>query len=369
MKRLIGNLTVLFSAVLLLPGLGCDSEFQGTSSGEYSQESFLMKPVVLLEADHVGQLVDPAILALGPPEGAGEVASYFLSLNQHLRTAIDTGINPDDILPAWEDPAGRPMKRAPRDGPPIMVLPTLPIIDIVENNRTFPPGIDKDDFYLAPVPFAPVVAVMSRFHGHWFLCTGSLVGPSQVLTAGHCLFDPIHEIYADRVLVFAPGFGVSELDRVDGSTGFDIMDEWLDLADPEFDLAVLRTEKDMGYELGWFGFFEATEALQDLELETAGFSQLIRDGHQIQTIQQGHLVNDAPRIMDMRKNTVQFVADQIIGSTGAPLWTLAPEGRSIVAVHNGLDEGDAVAVMLTAEKLEWVRSLVPGSLPEPRPPF
>lgn len=361
-------------AALMLSSLGCDgldlfgiSDLKGFRPGSSfaNVDSFKEKLATTTSFVQEGaSLIPPTFqpsIAMGPPPSAGEVA--LLNTPDGYRNRVQTFNNPDGEVthPAWDSSRERRVGRSSGGKVPLAAFPALGTANLVRTDRTgIQTIIDKDAFNTAPIPISPIVAVKTRFGDVWHSCSGALVGPGQVLTAGHCVFDHVYQSWADEIIVIPANYWTSELGESVRVTGFDAMDEWVDFADPEFDLAVLQTESDLGRQLGWFGIASADDFKPEevVVMNVAGYSPNGRYSHQLL---------DVLLPQDLASGSLRYMASRsALGITGAPVWVEDDSGKWIAGIQNGIDTGDSVAVRVTTGKFDWVRSLIPGpGLPGP----
>jgi protease YdgD len=126
-----------------------------------------------------------------------------------------------------------------------------------------------DDRVEAPLdrePYRRVVRIMRRNGTKWGRCTGSLIGPSLVLTAQHCI-DDILDFNTDHVQAEAQARGATAafVTRVKEvvARGY-----WTWRSQPRSeDWVILRTDHDLSAEYGAFEVKEEILGYNDLESE------------------------------------------------------------------------------------------------------
>lgn len=85
-------------------------------------------------------------------------------------------------------------------------------------------------------------------------CTGTIIGPSQILTAGHCVYNVDKKQWYEN-LDFFPG-RVSETELPFGKVTWKkvfVQEEFLESGDTAYDFAVIELASPIGNQLGWSG--------------------------------------------------------------------------------------------------------------------
>jgi V8-like Glu-specific endopeptidase len=106
---------------------------------------------------------------------------------------------------------------------------------------------------LAQRPFSAVVQISVRFPDQtWFTGSGAMIGPDDVLTAGHLIYAENHGGWADTVIV-APAlspagasFGYFTAENIISVHG------WVTYQDFNWDYAYLDLSDNIGFQTGWF---------------------------------------------------------------------------------------------------------------------
>jgi V8-like Glu-specific endopeptidase len=114
-------------------------------------------------------------------------------------------------------------------------------------------------------PFRAIVHISLGFAGdNWFACTGALIGPSTVLTAGHCVWDPQYgDGWPDQVVV-TPGangkgsapFGTYDWEHIYTVQGFTSLYDGVNYTwdAMQLDMAIITLSEAAGDRVGWLGY-------------------------------------------------------------------------------------------------------------------
>lgn len=160
--------------------------------------------------------------------------------------------------------------------------------------------------------------------------TGWLVGPSTVITAGHCVHALERGGWATKIKVTPGQNGADETPF--GSFESDTLrctETWRDDADPDYDVGCIHLPEPVGNTTGWFG----TRAIDDAELmqwnlNLAGYPLTPGSG-----VEQLFHSNTVHKLTDRR---VYYQIDTTSGNSGGPVWIQADDSESppfCVAIH------------------------------------
>ncbi len=107
--------------------------------------------------------------------------------------------------------------------------------------------------------------------GFGFSCTGWLINPNTVATAGHCVHEGNGGSFSTNV-VFYPGRdgASSPFGSCTGRTLFTVVG-WADNGDEQFDYGAVKLNCTVGNTTGWFGFFWQTASLVGLPVQVSGY--------------------------------------------------------------------------------------------------
>lgn len=170
-------------------------------------------------------------------------------------------------------------------------------------------------------PYRAVVHISSSIGG----CTGWLIGPRTVATAGHCVFN--NGAWATNVVV-TPGrnglvkpYGSSQAHRLFSVAG------WVNSGNGNYDYGAIQLKKPLGDTVGWFGFRWTSASLQDTWARISGYPGDKPFGTQWR--HQGYVNNGTYRLF--------YSIDTFNGQSGAPVYQLNyPNcGPCGIAIHTG----------------------------------
>jgi V8-like Glu-specific endopeptidase len=106
---------------------------------------------------------------------------------------------------------------------------------------------------LAQRPFSAIVQISVRFPDQaWFTGSGAMIGPDDVLTAGHLIYAEDHGGWAYTAIVapaLSPGhppFGYLTTENMISVEG------WVAYQDFAWDYAYLDLSDNIGFQTGWF---------------------------------------------------------------------------------------------------------------------
>lgn len=181
--------------------------------------------------------------------------------------------------------------------------------------------------------------------GSSYIGTGWLVAPKTVITAGHCVFDPIELGGWAKSIVVIPGRDDAEepFERTT-SQSFSTTDTWLAAQEADFDYAAIHLDKDFGSQTGAF----VVGVLPDADL--AG--RLVNiSGYPVSPGNGQNQFFHANRVKAVTPRRVFYDVDTMGGQSGSPVWVYldGSDAPVVVAIHAyGLGGVPAALAGLTA---------------------
>jgi glutamyl endopeptidase len=198
--------------------------------------------------------------------------------------------------------------------------------------------------------------------GAAFVGTGWFAGPRTVITAGHCVFDPIELGGWARKITVVPGRNEDKKPfKTASSSSFSSTDRWQQAQDPDFDYGVIHLATDLGADVGSFSVgVLPDEALQNRLVNVSGYPFEPGQGK----AQYFH----ANRVKALTGRRLFYDIDTMGGQSGSPVWAYE-EGSDIpvvVAIHaygvggvpNGLNVVANSGPRVLPEVLEVIRGWI-----------
>jgi glutamyl endopeptidase len=197
----------------------------------------------------------PAKKNESPKPGVFDARTTPLSAEQIKPRAAAKGIAPEqnawefsgvtlagDLVPVRKAPAAKSVGSGTTPGfAPIgksVTISGAKSITNVADNRT---AVANANLY-------PYSAVGMFANG----CTGTLIGPHHVLTAGHCVYNIVDNLWYSN-LDFMPARN-GQPQRTVRFRALYTLSGWKDLKDWRYDLGIVILAEDIGQEVGWMGF-------------------------------------------------------------------------------------------------------------------
>jgi glutamyl endopeptidase len=167
-------------------------------------------------------------------------------------------------------------------------------------------------------------------NGLGYVGTGWFAGPRTVITAGHCVYDPIELGGWARQITVMPGRnGDSTSLGTADSSRFSTTDRWIEAQDADYDYAAIHLNEELGTAVGSFGIGTLPDGeLQNRLLNISGYPVSPGNGK----FQYFH----ANRVKAVTARRVFYDIDTMGGQSGSPVWTYLDDDSSspvVVGIH------------------------------------
>ena len=166
--------------------------------------------------------------------------------------------------------------------------------------------------------------------GFDYVGTGWFAGPRTVITAGHCVYDPLELGGWARRIKVMPGRNGEAVTPFGSavSSDFSTTDRWLEAQDADFDYAAIHLDQDLGAAVGSFGIGVLPDTdLQSRLVNVSGYPLRPGDGMS----QYFH----ANRVKALTPRRLFYDVDTYGGQSGAPVWAYLDDSDEpvVVGIH------------------------------------
>jgi len=167
-------------------------------------------------------------------------------------------------------------------------------------------------------------------NGLSYIGTGWFAGPHTVLTAGHCVFDPLELGGWARQITVTPARNGDVATPYGSLTSmsFSASDRWQQVQDPDYDYAAIHLSSDVGAKTGHFGLAVLPDSeLQNRLVNVSGYPTSPGDGKS----QYFH----ANRVKAVTARRVFYDIDTMGGQSGSPVWAYldGSENPVVIGIH------------------------------------
>jgi len=165
--------------------------------------------------------------------------------------------------------------------------------------------------------------------GMEYIGTGWFAGPRTVITAGHCVYDPIELGGWAKSITVRPGRNGDSFPFGEAaSSRFSTSDRWLEAQDPDYDYAAIHLSENLGSAVGSFGIATLPDAeLNNRLLNISGYPGSPGGG--------AHQYFHANRVKAVTARRVFYDIDTLGGQSGSPVWAYLDGSNdpTVVGIH------------------------------------
>ena len=179
-------------------------------------------------------------------------------------------------------------------------------------------------------PWKMIVRVRSTYaDGSSYIGTGAMIGPNDVLTAGHNIWDTSTNSYPIRISVTPAMSGSYQPYGTISAKSWTVSTDYRDTGNFQYDYGVINLSSNIGSSTGYFSYSSAySNNLTGLIVNTAGYPDDLYG-----TRYMYHASDDIDYTVG---NLMKYNGgmDTYAGMSGSPVWVYTTSGtRVIVGVH------------------------------------
>ena len=231
-------------------------------------------------------------------------------------------------------------------------------------------------------PYRAVVYLESTYpNGKIYNATGFMIGPSYVLTNGHCVYHKDDGGFAEKIVVTPARSGRTEPYGSTRSIWVSCMNEWYYDHNFRYDLGLIKTKDPIGNQTGWLGYYypedyeledyvriigygEGTEYLYEVEGYLSGTDnsdlQPILDAERISNFYaylEGRTEDVHHSNLQVEDARIRYQIDTLPGSSGSPiLKSHNGETGYAIGVNNSHDSRYNYGVRFTRKTVDFFKN-------------
>lgn len=249
--------------------------------------------------------------------------------------------------PSYEGSGVLPNGKRPNTGPPTVVQTSAGVgAEVIWGS--------DDRYQTFDATWFPARAV-GRITGTWFntssnfACTGWLIGPNTVVTAGHCVFDYYGTGQWATSVSFSPG-QTSSTTKPYGTCGtqgtLKSRTSWVNNGDYDRDIGIIELSCTIGNTTGWFGFFWTSSDLEGLPTWIRGYP-----GDK----PTGTMWRSVDYVRDETSYRVYYKNDTTQGMSGSPVYYNRNGcGKCSMGPHSGSNPNYNRGTRITQSLFDWM---------------
>ncbi|MEQ1780022.1 MAG: trypsin-like peptidase domain-containing protein [Hyphomonadaceae bacterium] len=350
-----------------------------TMEGNSGSPVFDADTITLLGVHHAGARDMKRLNGKAGTYAANE-GIWIDSIREAIATSLANGaMEADGVAPHWGMAAATPDPVDPGD----LVVPAsvaksmivpgfagdpIPGLSAYASELIYAPGKAKDEDRRAAqletvigvdnrtrlldtqmAPWRMICAIRARWGSRLMVGTGCFIGPDTILTAGHVTYAREFQKRAQQIEVI-PGLSVERgggEKRPYGSAfarEVHVHENWKNGFSPRFDVSVIKLDRPLGQQVGWFGL--GARPREDLLLNWAhvtGYPGEMKEERpegataDQPPIQAAQLWHHAAPIEEINNGRLFYKTDTTPGQSGAPVYVLSEAGQygapQVVGVH------------------------------------
>ncbi|MGR9108502.1 MAG: trypsin-like serine peptidase [Gammaproteobacteria bacterium] len=206
-----------------------------------------------------------------PVSSDGSVPELTSTDTQHAVKAFAGRRKPGTPLDALAEFPAEVVSLGERNALAEEFKPLIPWYAEYEGPRETVLGYDsRYRLYTTTYPERAIGLLTFNQSGSSFICTGFLIGPDTVATAGHCVHEGNGGNFSTNVR-FYPGRNVSSPFGSCSARRLFTVGGWSQSGSPNFDYGAVKLNCRVGNTVGWFGYFWQSATLVGLPVQISGY--------------------------------------------------------------------------------------------------